>query len=434
MYSPVFLLTSVLVTIGGAQNIRIASDGLIAATQRSGGLFVQRGDDVPIEIPLPQGYAGFADIALSEDDRLLFALSTSSARGVCSFLRSGDTFTLVGCETRENLSVSPFAGIDAREGVCVVSGGVGGMTVYEYDIVTGILDSSPRFLNQDVENTFGFPDVQLLGRNLAAMSTDFADSGSTGNPRFGTMMVNLNTGLESHNFRVADSLGFQSNVGPANFPIVNSFYSDSATGVVYMYTANGGITVQEALQPGTTQVIAAPSFSNGLFRAVTVAVDQTNDLLALGGLVGSSQSIVLFYDISLAPLSPTFVSSEIVTGRITSIGANGGVVAYVANNVGGIEVLTARATVTPTVAPTIATALPTSTPTMSMGPSASPRPSAQPSESQEPSISPAPSASPTETVATTSPIADSKAGRIGFDDFISVFLVVLLPCLAVLMF
>jgi hypothetical protein len=163
MYSPVFLLTSVLVTIGGAQNIRIASDGLIAATQRSGGLFVQRGDDVPTEIPLPQGYAGFADIALSEDDRLLFALSTSSARGVCSFLRSGDTFTLMGCETRENLSVSPFAGIDAREGVCVVSGGVGGMAVYEYDIVTGILDSSPRFLNQDVENTFGFPRCATTG-------------------------------------------------------------------------------------------------------------------------------------------------------------------------------------------------------------------------------------------------------------------------------
>jgi hypothetical protein len=256
------------------------------------------------------------------------------------------------------------------------------MTVYEYDTVTGVLASTPRFFNLDVENTVGFPDVQLLDRNLAAMSTDFADSSTTGNPRFGTMMVNLNTGLQSHDFRVSDSLGFESNVGPANFPIVNAFYSDSVEGVTYMYTANGGITVQEALQPGTTQVIAAPSFTIGQFRAVAAAVDQANDLLAFGGLVGSSQSVVLFYDISLDPLAPIFVSSEIVTGRITSLGANGGVVAYVANNVGGIEVLTAPVTTTPTVAPTIATLLPTLTPTKSMDPSASPRPSAQPSESQ----------------------------------------------------
>lgn len=326
-----FAATAVIGVFGQdvAQNVRITSDGLIVATQVSGGLLIQRSVTTgPVELPLPQGVVNFDDISIDDDDNL-FALSTDSLTA-CSYTRniSIDSFDFVGCEA-PGFQVSPFSGISASNGLCVISGGTRGMTILEYSPDTAVIDPTPRVLGRRLANVVGFPDVELVNGNLAAMSTDFADS-SLGVPRFGTMMVNLDTVLEVRNFRVADSLGFNLVIGDTNFPISNAFYRASTTGATFMYTANGGMTVQDPFEAGTTAPINAPEeFIGGSFRAVTISVDQENDLLVVGGLENSVQTIILQYDLSGDPTNPALLTTSRASGRITSVGANGGVVAYV---------------------------------------------------------------------------------------------------------
>mmetsp|Transcript_22760 Transcript_22760/g.37696 ORF Transcript_22760/g.37696 Transcript_22760/m.37696 type:complete len:375 (-) Transcript_22760:52-1176(-) len=311
-----------------ARNVRVTSDGLIIATQATGGLLVQRGTNTPTEILFPSSrVTNFDDIAVDDSD-FLFALSTNS-RTICSYFRNSDSFSFVGCVS-PGFAVSPFSGVSARGGVCVVSGGTGGMTVIEYSQDTGVLDSNPRFLNAQLPNVVGFPDVELLNGNLAAMSTDFRD----GLPRFGTMLVNLESAEEIRNFRVADSLRFDLFIGSTNFPVVNAFYG-SDNGQTYMYTANGGMTVQYPTEPDSTVVIDAPAPLGNSFRAVTLAVDQQSDVMVVGGLLNGVQSVILRYDISESPLDPLLLSTSEVAGRITSVASNSGVVSYVGAAIDG---------------------------------------------------------------------------------------------------
>lgn len=174
---------------------------------------------------------------------------------------------------------------------------------------------------------------------IVALSTDFADSLS-GLPHFGTSMVDLNSLSEVRNFRVSDSLGFSLVVGATNFPLVNKIY-ENTVGSVVMFTANGGITVQDPFNADSTVIIEP---SNTLrqrgFRAVSVSADRENELLAVGGILDGSQSIVLQFSLSADPFNPSLTSETEVTGRITSVAANGGTIAYVASDVDGVGLLT----------------------------------------------------------------------------------------------
>lgn len=333
--SLLLLLLSAIASVSAqtARNVRVTLDGLIIATQATGGLLIQRGRNARTSLPLPSSFVtNFDDIAV-DDNNYLFALSTNS-RAVCSYSRENDSFRLIGCE-EPGFAVSPFTGISARDGVCVVSGGTGGMTVIEYSQDTGIIDAVPKFLNKQLPSVVGFPDVELLNGNLAALSTDF----SGGLPRFGTMVVDLDNANELRNFRVADSLGFDLLIGRTNFPIVNAFYNHASGGTTYMYTANGGMTVQSPFQSDSTVVIDAPPALGSSFRAVTIAVDQKNNVLVVGGLTNGSQSVIIQYDILDNPSVPRLVSALEVSGRIASIAGNDGIIAYVGPTVDGIGLL-----------------------------------------------------------------------------------------------
>ena len=220
-----------------AQNVAMQPSSTIAvATTSSGGLLIRQGDsDALTPVVVPTGVSGFQDLSIDVDnDSLVFALDVNSPR-VCSYtLESATLLTLNNC-VGSSFNTSPFSGVSARGGTLVVSGGTGGVTVFDYDTSSGILQETPRVVNDESLNVIGFPDVLMISPTQAAMSADIG-----GTPRFGTVIVNIQdtTLTPVGEFRMEDSLGFDLVVSPANFPFVNAIYE--ANSDIYMYTANGG--------------------------------------------------------------------------------------------------------------------------------------------------------------------------------------------------
>ena len=217
-----------------AQNVAMQPSSTIAvATTLNSGLLTRQGD-VLTPFPLPTGVSGFQDLSIDVDnDSLVFALDVSSPR-VCSYtLESATSLVLNNC-VGSSFNTSPFTGVSARGGTLVISGGVGGVTVFDYDASSGILQETPRVQNQFLP-VIGFPDVLMISPTQAAMSADIG-----GTPRFGTVIVDIQgtTLTPVGEFRMEDSLGFDLVVSPANFPFVNAIFEAGSD--IYMYTANGG--------------------------------------------------------------------------------------------------------------------------------------------------------------------------------------------------
>lgn len=273
----------------------------------------------------------FDDVAVDPaNERLVFALATAS-RAVCAFVLGGPDGASpapAGCVVG-TFAVAPFCGVAARGGTLVVSGGTGGFTAYEYDPATGVIADEPALRNVRLPDVIGHPDVVMVDAARAALSTDFRGGAS----RFGTQLVLLDLAGEASasagaDYRVADTLGFDLIIGPANFPLVNAVYR-TADGRTVLYTANGAMQAQDLAAGGAGAVLAGAPAG---FAAVTVAVHQARGLVAFGGVVAAGGgSRVLFYDLGGDPLAPALVASRAAgTGeRITSVAAGGNLVAFV---------------------------------------------------------------------------------------------------------
>jgi len=303
--------------------VAMTSSGIAIAASGSDGLVLQQSASSSSEQQsLPTGIASFDDVSIdAENEALVFALSTTSRR-VCSFTLSGDDLTLVNCVgNADKFAVSPFCGVSALDSTLIISGGTGGLTIYQYDIGSGVISDSPSVLNRDL-GVIGHPDVVLMNAGLAALSTDFSGGGA----RFGTQMLSIegNNVSFGRDFRVQDGLGFTLAQGPANFPLVNAIYETNSG--TYMYTANGPMQVQEPISANTIDVLSGRP--NG-FSAVTVAVNTAKKIAVFGGVNASGGSQILFYDLSVDPRNPSLVESVPVIGqRITSIASSGDVAAY----------------------------------------------------------------------------------------------------------
>ena len=235
MKNPYTAFLFVLPAMVAAQNVAMQPSSTIAVATTSSGALVTREGDTLTPIPVPTGVSGFQDLSIDVDnDSLLFALDVSSPR-VCSYtLESATSLVLNNC-VGSSFNTAPFSGVSARGGTLVVSGGTGGVTVFDYDTSTGLLQETPRVQNQFLP-VIGFPDVLMISPTQAAMSADIG-----GTPRFGTVILDIQgTSLtQVGEFRMEDSLGFDLVVSPANFPFVNAIY-EAGSSDIYMYTANGG--------------------------------------------------------------------------------------------------------------------------------------------------------------------------------------------------
>jgi len=333
VFHPVGLLSFLFVVVVEAQNVAMSSSTGIAigAMGRGrGGLLFQRSQDArQQEEDLPNGISSFEDVSIDiENDSLVFALSTVSRR-VCSFIISDeDSLKFVNCvgNNNDDFRVSPFCGVSALGGTIIISGGTGGLTIYEYDTDSGEINESPSVLNLDL-GVIGHPDVVLVDANLAALSTDFS-----GSPRFGTQVASIggdNSVSFVRNFRVRDSLGFSSSLGPANFPLVNAVYTTTSDeDNSYMYTANGAIQVQDPRSANSITALSLSGAPNG-FSAVTVAVNTEQKYVLFGGLIGGGNSAILIYDIFDDPRNPILMESILLSGqRITSIASAGDAISY----------------------------------------------------------------------------------------------------------
>lgn len=325
------LLGPILLT--QSRNVILTQKGYAISTSQSGGLITNAPDGTITETSLPKGITGLHDVATDKtNQKLIFAISATSNR-VCSYTldtsaaAASNPLTLVGCPST-TVSTSPFMGLAVNGGTLVVSGGTGGVSVFTYNIQTGVINTTPVTRNNGSTGVIGYPDVMMVTPRVAAFSTDFTD-----NPRFGTdiVRINLNTGLltQLRDFRVQDSLNFQFSISPANFPLVNALYRNGRNR--FMYTANGSMTVQNPMENGVLQTLTGAPAG---FRAVTVAVNK-NRKAVIFGLWNGTISQVIVYNISnpKRPSAPRVQSvNRFLSGRITSISSDGMSIVMVGEN------------------------------------------------------------------------------------------------------
>ena len=329
-----------IVTSINGQNVVMMNDGRVIAAMGDGsnsGLIFQQAGLSPViveEIPLPNAITAFHDITIDPaNPNLIFALDTTS-RQVCSYMKTGDTLSLVNCAGDGNFATSPFSGVSAFDGSLIVSGGTGGITLFKYDNDTGELDASPVASNVELPGVIGHPDATMIDSTTIALSTDFR--GGNGG-KFGTLIVSIDVDSNILNpvreFRITNenSLGFRFFVGPANFPLVNAMYYPGDGSESIMYTANGVMQSQTPLVGNSGVFLIgdnAGDVPNG-FEAVTVAVNNDLQMLIFGGLVGSNgaDSAILCFDLNVDdPLrSPSLMDVKLLPNvRITSIASTGG--------------------------------------------------------------------------------------------------------------
>jgi len=314
--------------------VAITSSGIVIAASGPGGgglILQQSASSSSVQQALPTGIASFDDVSIDAgNEALVFALSTISQQ-VCSFTLSDGDLNLVNCVGEgDDFEVSPFCGVSALDSTLIISGGVGGLTIYQYDIESGMISDSPNVLNRKLQGVVGHPDVVLVSAGLAALSTDFSFG-------FGTLMASIQESDVNNvkEFRVENTLGFAffATSKPANFPLVNAIY-ETETGT-YMYTANGPMQVQEPILDNAIDVLSGAPTG---FLATTVAVNTAKKIVVFGGVDASGGNQILFYDLSVDPRNPSLVESVPVTGqRILSIASGGDVAAYTTVNLATIQ-------------------------------------------------------------------------------------------------
>ena len=319
-----FLAVIVLLASTQAANVVVTSNQVaVVAGQGLPGLIsraLPNGAEKVFPLPFQNGQiTGFEDVAIDEaDPTTVFAFSEND-KLVCTFTISSTDGSLSISSCVVGFHVGPYTGIAVKNGILVISGGTGGVTVYNYTVSTRTIDSTPTLLNKLPPNAVGCYGVLMISNTLVALSTDFGAF----TPEFGTLMVDPSLNA-LYSFRVQNSLGTTLSIAPSNFPLVNTVYTTNC-GETFMYTANGALTIQNAYQSGTTTEM---TFSDG-FQAVTDTVDQTRGLLVVGGVMSDGSSQIRFFSLETAR-SPALQSNYTITDgrRITSVALTSTLLVY----------------------------------------------------------------------------------------------------------
>ena len=270
------------------------------------------------ELPFPPVIGPVTDVTLDIDNhQVLFALGkvmrdTDSALedGLCAFrITNKQTLQLASCAI--DILVEPFSKIAAKGGNVTLSGGDGGFSVYSYNEESGtIIENLHKEIKLD--NVLSHPSALMLNSTFVALATQFADFGF-GGTQYGTMIVDLSgVPQEVQNFRIQNSIGLQYAISPSNFCLQSALYT-SVSGTQIMYTANGVLTVQDPNRVGTTREISFEGFS-----AFIIAVNQENNILALGGVDDFGMFRINFYNIE-NPVDPQKYYEVFGLARLTSL-------------------------------------------------------------------------------------------------------------------
>jgi hypothetical protein len=382
-------VVSLLATCAGEQstepalsrNIAIASDGSVIATSRDkGSLKLQVLGSSTISIGFPRDQiASIDDISIS-DDGYLFGLSVyNNPPLLCSFRIVTANVIPLGCAPGD-YSVTKYTGVSCNSGKCVISGGTGGFTVFDYNRDTGALSSIMRCFKcpaqetdeVDVENP-DFVDVEVFDSRRAVLST-------LSGAKTLSVILDLITFQMTVSHEVPNPVVEAVAQTPTGYPCVSDFFI-TETGISYLFTACGSITVQQAFAMNSTVILETPTDLSD-YQAITLSVDTTAGKLVVGGtgfsgtLIGSYISV---YNIDISdPSSTTLDAVQAVPGQILSVAANVNRIAFV--NADNEEIQPIEITPGPTLPPSIA---PSMAPTSSINPSV--ESTFTPSASQAPS-------------------------------------------------
>jgi hypothetical protein len=369
-----------------SRSIQIAKTGTVIATSTNRGPLrfeVHEGQDYTLG--LPGGLESMDDLTISNEG-FLFGLSIYTP-ALCSFQIDKTTLIPIGCITGD-WSVSPFTGISATGGYIVISGGQGGMTVARYDTVSGVLDGMLSCLNCKIDDTavrHQWPDVSVAiqqdGTPVAALCTIWENNAA------GVMFMDLSTFTEVGRVVLDSFIGPSLAVTVTNYPLESAFYYAPKADLHYLYTAHGVVAVFQLYQEDPLTYATPPVDG---FIATCLSVDELNGVLVVGGFV-NNKSVMAVYDILDTPMLPQLRVASAVQGRLLSVSANGGKVAYVTAEFPSIATFDTAGTALPTVAPSSLLTPPSQLPSIS--------PSEAPSSDPDNKVGGRPIPPPTSTAA-----------------------------------
>ncbi len=309
------------------RNVRISSTGLVVSTCSRRGLETIADGQKAVAYTMPLGVKSFDDVSI--DDDLIFALDIEG-RTICTYqIMEDNEIVSSSCYVSDRWRVGSFGGISCRQGVCAIAQGVHGMVIVDYDTTSGLIQGSPRLVNHLFDNVNAFYDVEVINASLAAMSTYFRNGIHVFRPRYGTVLVDLNSfENRNDNFRIRENaLRNSHSVEPSNFALVNAIHIKVSDGSTFLYTAHGGMTVQDVEESDSTTVIE-DSYLDGKFRAVTVAID--SGLAAFGGLVTEdNRNYIMMFDLEQDPMFPTPIGLFQIPDQILSVAIRDTLVAIV---------------------------------------------------------------------------------------------------------
>eukprot|EP00545_Synedropsis_sp_CCMP1620_P013103 CAMPEP_0119029662 /NCGR_PEP_ID=MMETSP1176-20130426/40634_1 /TAXON_ID=265551 /ORGANISM="Synedropsis recta cf, Strain CCMP1620" /LENGTH=1229 /DNA_ID=CAMNT_0006986013 /DNA_START=177 /DNA_END=3866 /DNA_ORIENTATION=+ len=387
-----------------SRNVQVATDGVTIATSsgiRPSLLFLQEyPDSSVISIGFPHGISTMDDISIS-DEGYLFGLSVYTTPLLCAFEIVTANLQPINCVSNATaFPLKKYTGLSCKAGKCVISGGTGGYTVVEYDRKTGQLSNNLKCLscqvdtmgNSDLTN-LNYVEVVMLDYHYAALSTI-----ANGTNAY-SIIVNLDTNKIRALHAIPNAASANLAVPPTNYPCVSDFYRATSTGEDFMVTACGSLTIQSVLNGNSTVVLALPGVPD--FVAVTVAVDNTRNIFAVGGHSMEASYLAVY---NIDPANPRITSLEqagSIEGTIVSLDINRGQLAYVILESDGIQHnLISPAPSTPSFSPTISSEEPSRISFDPSSPSVSPTfPSEEPSRTSSKLSNPStiPSGEPSRT-------------------------------------
>jgi len=257
------------------------------------------------------------------------------------------------------------------------------MTVAKYNRATGLLNPTLPCLNCSQTNGRDAmcPSVALTtqrgnrrNRNnkrgttknggptpLAAISTI-----SETNQEAAVVLMDLSTYTELNRFTLDYSMGKGLAVTVTNYPLGSAFYYVPRTKRHYLYTAFGTVVVNGVSGTnGASHRVALPVSD---FEATCLDVDEFNGVLVVAGTVKNDthtnnveqvgRSMVAVYDLASSPEQPQLRVASMVEGRVLSVTANAGKVAYVTAEFPGIATYNMTSSSTTTTSPPSASVAP----------------------------------------------------------------------------
>lgn len=312
------------------------------------------GDGADFTLALPGGLESLEDVSLTKEG-FVIGLSIYTP-ALCSFeFDSASTLLPIGCITG-NWSMAPFTGMSAEGGTVVISGGTGGVTIATYNTTSGVLNDILECLNCEVGDpgdNIMMPGVSIAtrpdGPPLASLAIVVPVAQEF---QAGFLILPVSEGDDDDLTDVArvlfnNFIGTRLAVTVTNYPLASAFYYVPQLGFHFVYMVHGEMVVYNT-RTADVQPVALPLAG---LRASVVAVDELNGVLVVGGLLLDRDSYICVYDILDTPLQPQLRIYSPVEGRLLSLAANGGKIAYVTAEFPAIAIFDTAGTPLPTISP-----------------------------------------------------------------------------------